>query len=123
MITMSTKVCKMCGKEKDRSEFDPYKRVCKTCPGGSAAPVVKAAAKKPAKAVPPPVAPAQVGAKLKGVPVRAEKLLAHGSRLLSIALLGPREQDRDFVRALCAGLLEDSISEAGVKSLDDLATA
>jgi hypothetical protein len=53
--------------------------------------------------------------------VKSPLLLAHGSRLLAIALLGPREQDADFIRALCAGLLQDSLNEAGCKDLVELA--
>lgn len=54
-------------------------------------------------------------------PVKNGLLLAHGSRLLSIALLGPREHDSEFIRALCAGLLQDSLTEAGCKDLVELA--
>jgi hypothetical protein len=52
-----------------------------------------------------------------------QAVMKHSNRLLTIALLGPREDDRDFVRALCAGILEDTMAEMGVPSLTDVAKA
>jgi hypothetical protein len=47
-------------------------------------------------------------------------VLGHSHQLLSIALLGPRPQDHDFVRALCARVLEDTILESKVPTLEGL---
>lgn len=52
--------------------------------------------------------------------LRNPLILANGTRLFTIAMLGPRPQDHEFVRALCAGILQDSLHEAGVKDLVEL---
>lgn len=48
------------------------------------------------------------------------KVLGHSHRLLSIALLGPRPQDHDFIRALCVTILQDTLVESKVPSLADV---
>lgn len=123
-VKMEQKTCGYCHKPKPVSEFDESTRfpgklqaTCRGCKDkvkkSRPSRALGAAKIKPEK--PPAVAKAMAGT--QGVDGALARVLGHSHQLLSIALLGPREQDNDFLRALCAAILNDTLIEAKVPVL------
>lgn len=134
---MNEKVCGYCHKKKPESEFDESTRfpgklqgTCRECKGRARASEAKRSQKpkrvshEKAQNGATPIAHSEGLKRVEPIADGARaKVLGHSHQLLSIALLGPREQDHDFIRALCAGILEDTLTERGVPRLDQVASA
>lgn len=133
-VKMEQKVCGYCHKPKPASDFDASTRFpgklkgscrdclerVKTAQSRRAARTEKSPSHKE-RSTPRPASPmARSEKRGEAVDGSRARVLGHSHQLLSIALLGPRPQDHDFVRALCARVLEDTILESKVPTLEGL---